>query len=317
MQNKKKRRMRHLLIFGVFFFHSLNTQAQTLNIKDTIQRRMQSREYWFPDSLLKNPEFQRRIIPKLEKVSKNILTYPHEMRDNYYWALVDLYKLHPDSKSQGKIVELLLLGCLDRSEWLRLHNMHDLVRLAHPEDFNARRLEMLKVLILHPTLHTTPLFPLVGKLDWPDGERIMRNFFQNGVELLPDDEYRPGGFRASPKWRSAMALAKKGNEEAMGYLIQKAKAEENRDVLYDIFQDFAYIRSRASIDFLIEQVFSDFEVPSFGDTLNQSDFSAAIASLRQIVKGLDRIVSASAHNKEIIRSWINQNRTTYEILPEQ
>lgn len=305
----------YLSFLLLLLWTSLN--AQSKNIKSIIETRMENRDYWFPDSLLQNPEFQRRIIPELEDVSKNILQYPHEKRDRFYWALVDLYRQNPDLKSKGKIIELLLLGCLDRSEWLRLNNMHDIVGLAHAEDFNTRRLEMLKALILHPTLHTTPLFPLVGKLDWPDGDRMMRNFFQNGAELLPEDEDRPGGYRASPKWRAAMALAKKGDKPAMAYLLQKAKPEKDRDALYLIFQDFAYIRTHESVDFLVDYLFSDGGQPPCGvDCLSETDFSSASMELTNLVKGFREFTQGTGDEKAI-RSWMQERRTTYEILPEK
>ncbi|MBK8042001.1 MAG: hypothetical protein IPK21_04675 [Haliscomenobacter sp.] len=179
--------------------------AQPVDIKELINTRIAARNFNFPDSILSNREFQQRIIPELEKANKDILANPHDICDSYYWALTDLYRQNPEPEIRGKLAELMLYGCLDQSEWLRLNNMHFLVRLARPADFNAQRLEMLKALILHPTLHTTPLFPLVGKLDWPEGERLMRRFFEQGPELLPDDADRPGGYRASPNggllWR--------------------------------------------------------------------------------------------------------------------
>jgi hypothetical protein len=309
--------MKLILVFFLFFFFAEGIVAQEKNIKEIISTRMKSRDYWFPDSLLSNPEFQRRVIPKLEIVSKNILTYPHDKRDKYYSALVDLYYYDSKPKSHQKIVELLMLGALDKSEWLRLHNMHDLVRLAHKEDFNAMRLNMLKALILHPTLHTTLLFPLVGKLDWSDGDEIMRNFFSQGPEMLPEDENRPGGYLASPKWRAAIALAKKGDHQAMNYLIIKAKKEENRDVLYDIFSDFAFIRTRESTDFLIDFLFSDYGKQQVGHALHHTDFSASSMELAKLIKGFDEILSAGAYDEKIIRSWMQERKRTYEMLPEK
>lgn len=295
-----------------------SAMAQPGDIKEFITTRMAARNYHFPDSMLQNQEFQQRIIPELEKVNEDILDYPHDIRDSYYWALTDLYRHNPETKIRGKRAELMLYGCLDQSQWLRLHNMHDLVRLARPADFNAQRLEMLKALILHPTVHTTPLFPLVGKLDWPEGERLMRRFFEQGPELLPDDADRPGGYRASPKWRAAMALAKKGDQAALDYLIQKTRQEEDRDVLYSmLFYDFAFIRTRGSIDFLIEYVYSDLREPVYEDHLSRSDFNFVISLLRPIIKDLDSVISASGRKKDIIRAWFDKNRTTYEILPEK
>lgn len=291
--------------------------AQPVDIKELINTRIAARNFNFPDSILSNREFQQRIIPELEKANKDILANPHDICDSYYWALTDLYRQNPEPEIRGKLAELMLYGCLDQSEWLRLNNMHFLVRLARPADFNAQRLEMLKALILHPTLHTTPLFPLVGKLDWPEGERLMRRFFEQGPELLPDDADRPGGYRASPKWRAAMALAQKGDQAALDYLIQKTRQEEDRDVLYSmLFYDFAFIRTRGSIDFLIEYVYSDLREPVCEDHLSRDDFNFVISLLRPIIKDLHGVISASGRKKDIIRAWFDQNRTRYEILPE-
>ncbi len=290
--------------------------AQPGDIKEVIPSRTEARQYRFPDSLLSNQEFQRRIIPQLERANKDILSYPHPIRDQYYRDLVDLYRWDPETKIRGKLAELLLYGCLDQSEWLRLNNMHLLVRLARPSDFNAQRLEMLKVLILHPTLHTT-LFLLVGKLDWPEGERLMRRFFEQGPELLPEDADRAGGYRASPKWGAAMALAKKGDQAALDYLIQKARQEEDRGVLYELFDDFAFIRTRGSLDFLIEYVYSDLAKPSYEGEMVEDDYGTALFTLAPIIKDLRKIMVARRYQKAAIRSWFDQNRTTYEILPEK
>ncbi len=93
-----------------------SAMAQPGDIKEFITTRMAARNYHFPDSMLQNQEFQKRIIPELEKVNEDILDYPHDIRDSYSWALTDLYRQNPEPEIRGKLAELMLYGCLDQSE---------------------------------------------------------------------------------------------------------------------------------------------------------------------------------------------------------
>jgi hypothetical protein len=208
------------------------------------------------------------------------------------------------------MVNLILSACNDSSASLRAFNMRDIAWMARPEDFGAEQLKTLKALLLDTVYHRTPLFPIVGRLDWPEGDRIMEQFFREGPELLELDKHRPGGFIASPKWKAAMALAKKGNTEATAYLLEKAKSQEDLGVINDIVQQFSIVKTRPLIDFIIDYLVSDrFADPK--DYERQSYSFVAYILLDTIIEIDDRWSEFSE-----LRQWLRENRATYQILPD-
>ncbi|MBK7477901.1 MAG: hypothetical protein IPI11_18545 [Haliscomenobacter sp.] len=209
------------------------------------------------------------------------------------------------------MTELILRACDDQSEWLRAMNMKYLVMIARPEDFGKEQLGLLKILLLDTIHHRTPLFPIVGRLDWPEGDRIMEQFFREGPELLELDKDIPGGFIASPKWKAAIALARKGNMQAMTYLLQKAGEQTDLQVISLITQQFALVKNRPTIDFIIDFLLSDaFANPEDYD--KQEYFSVALIMLAQIID----MHNCPNFGSVAVRQWLRENRATYQILPD-
>lgn len=209
-------------------------------------------------------------------------------------------------------ISALLDGCNDQSEWLRAQNMHYLAARAKAADFGQEQLRQLYKLLQDTFYHRTPLFPIVGRLNWPEGEQLMEKYFQEGAELLPIDAHRPSGFIASPKWKAAIALARKGHQEATQYLITKAKEQSNQRVIKEIFLQFQLVKTRPVIDYIIEFLFSDGKYSLGPGHLEESDFDMAYAALYDIIEGLWEFHG----HVESTREWIKNNRNSYRIINE-
>lgn len=192
--------------------------------------------------------------------------------------------------------------------------MRHLAAYVKPEDFNKGYLDELYELLVDTTYHRTPLFPIVGRLEWKKGELLMERFFQEGPEILPLDEDRPGGFIASPKWKAAIALARKGHEKATQYLISKSRQQvDHKDpmVLMEVFNQLTMIRTRPILDFLIEFLYSDRKYVGLGH-MEESDFTTAYLALHGLIEGLWETYGIINDT----RAWMDKNRTSYKIIKE-
>jgi hypothetical protein len=221
-----------------------------------------------------------------------------------------------DESSRKEITNWLLVSCNDPSEWLRLHNMHFLAKSALPEDFSPRQLKDLKTILLDTLYHRTPLYPIVGRLNWAEGTLLMREIFKTGLEISKfDDKSRPGAYLASPKWRAAIALAKLGDDEASKYLIEKAKKEQDRNLLSRICEDFAFIKIPKTIDFIIEMAFSDYKKDNGANHLEYTDFDKASWFLIELLQDYSDIYFSLS--KEQAREWLRRNRSSYRLISNQ
>ncbi|MBK8044950.1 MAG: hypothetical protein IPK21_21245 [Haliscomenobacter sp.] len=300
-----------LLITGVMLGFS-PLYGQQDSIIQRIEKAMRTPGVDFPAELVKGKAFQVQGIQHLEEMSKTIPFENHFVRSRYSSKLFEIYNgIPPGTDASKRMVNLILSACNDQSEWLRAMNMKYLVMIARPEDFGKEQLGLLKILLLDTIHHRTPLFPIVGRLDWPEGDRIMEQFFREGPELLELDKDIPGGFIASPKWKAAIALARKGNMQAMTYLLQKAGEQTDLQVISLITQQFALVKNRPTIDFIIDFLLSDaFANPEDYD--KQEYFSVALIMLAQIID----MHNCPNFGSVAVRQWLRENRATYQILPD-
>lgn len=299
-----------LTIFFICVVHIMNLIAQNDTLPILLDRKVANRDFDFSPALLGNADFQKQVTTRMVKISENVFQWPHAVRSNYYDVLSNIYEVSKNEKDRKQLIGALIHSCNDQSEWLRAQNMRFLAARIKPEDISKNDLNELYQLLIDTVYHRTPLFPIVGRLDWKEGELLMKRLFLEGPEILPIDMSRPDGFIASPKWKAAIALAIKGDEQATQYLIAKTKQQTDPRVLKLVFTQLTFVRTRPILDTLIEFLYSDRKYNYGAGHMEDSDFSMAYAALYELIEG----IWETNGDTEATRVWIDKNRTSYKIL---
>lgn len=298
------------LIFVICAVQIINLVAQKDTLATFLDRKVSNRDFSFSPVLLADMDFQILVIEKMVKISENVFQLPHLARSDYYDALFNVYEVSKNHKDRKKLLGALIHSCYDQSEWLRAQNMRYLAARINPEDVTKNDLNELYYLLTDTVYHRTPLFPIVGRLDWKEGEFLMKRLFEEGTEILPLDMNRPDGFIASPKWKAAIALAIKEDDQATKYLISKTKEQNNPQVLKEVFYQLTQVKTRPIIDFIMEFLYSDRKYDFGPGHLEESDFSIAYWTLYELVEGIWQ----THGNKEATRAWIDENKNNYVII---
>lgn len=302
--------VKYILLFNIIL--SVNLIAQNDSLVLLLDRKISNRDFNFSPELLKKVELEEQVLKKIIKFGENIFQLPHPVRSDYYETLTSMYEIIQDEKSRKQILGNLLYSCNDQSEWLRAQNMRYLSARAKSADFNKEHLKILHEMLTDSVYHRTPLFPIIGRLDWKEGYLLMEKLFKEGPEILSLDAHRPDGFIASPKWKAAIALSIKGNEEATQYLVSKTREQTNPRVLREAFIQLKLVKTKPILDFLIEFLFSDRKYSLGAGHLEESDFSMAYSTLYDLIEGI-----WETHGDIMAtRLWAKQNYATYKIIEE-
>lgn len=187
----------------------------------------------------------------------------------------------------------------------------------HVNDFDSKNLLLLKSLFENEKINHSFLYQLALDLPLPEQHQMIKDKFQSLLKYKDVKNIDKNVFD------SAKALASRGDERAIGFLLELAdyyytKAEKKDiggwiRVTSFLLDNLADVPQRPITDFFIERyIFSDYAVNG-GDWM-YSDCDAALNRLQWVIAELSTAmidIYASDDWIAAARQWFAENRDTY------
>ena len=221
-----------------------------------------------------------------------------------------------DPNVRQQAVTILTDGCLDKEASLR-KNIANQLENFKKEDFNADSKQKLSALLNRETTYFTHTIKLIGFLEMNDQNQTLKNLLNN--EQIKD---------RTLQWDIRLTLARLGDEEQIKYCVDFIRGTGLNDkVIYNLFPDLAYMRSKEAADYMIEVLNSDSKncfSPNPDNPVKITCAYRVMEFLAPIIKDFpletDKYGELDIDNYQealqVCRRWFQQN-TDYEIDKER
>ena len=153
-----------------------------------------------------------------------------EKRYRFYYIILTVRNACSDPVHRIPLTKHLLHACGDPSRWIANHFMEMIDLAAELEDFDEKNIALFRQLFENSNVDVSRLFRIALDLPLPKQHQLIRQQFQELIQRKSLDieqiDWR--------LFRSAKALASRGDEEAVNYLLtfanhQLASAEKGKN----------------------------------------------------------------------------------------
>jgi hypothetical protein len=238
----------HLLLLSIMVLLNVPIWAQTKPLKDLVKETMDLRrkgQYWngispFKDYIVSNP---KGMIDNFKPYTTDTL---ESIRSLAHDAIGATGQKAKDLKIRQAAAAILVDACLDKETSIR-KNVSKKLSHFQKADFTAASKQKLANLLKMDKIYFQNTVKLIAYLDMTNQTQVMKALLDTGNISNPTIE-----------WDIRLSLARLGDKDAITWCLDKTRnAGLNDKVIYNLFPDLAYTRTREAVNYMIEVLNND------------------------------------------------------------
>jgi len=237
-----------LLVIAMLFSFSVINAQQTNNLSSLVKETMELRrngEYWKGLSPFRNfiKDSAAAMIREFEPYINDSM---ENVRSLAYNAIAISGQRSTNNMTRQTAVKILVSGCIDKEAALR-KNIAGQLENFHKEDFtNLTKQRLAELLQLEQTYYRHTV-KLIGFLDMKEQIPVLSEMIDSGKVT-----------NRTLIWDFHLTLARLGVQVEIDYCISFVKSTGVNDkVIYNLFPDLVYIRSKEAVDYMVEVLLSN------------------------------------------------------------
>jgi hypothetical protein len=211
-----------------------------------------------------------------------------------------------------KAVNILLAGCKDKDQGI-VFMVLNYLKYFKQSDFNAEARIKLAQLAREGSSYFIQVIRLTGSVG-------INDLVYDYKEML-----QLGKYDKKTLWNLRLALARMGDVESETYCMNRVrKVPLNNDVVYDLFPDLTYLRTKASFDYLLDIIQNNEKNCASSNPDSEAPIICAYEVMRIVAPYINDFpvkidktgdFIEKDYNKLLItvRQWIDNNKTTYTL----
>lgn len=230
------------------------------------------------------------------------------------YEIVYLMGLQKDKEPEvTKAVNLLLAGCADKDPGV-VYTLLNYLKYFKPSDFNVEARIKLAQMARDGSVYFTQVLRLTGSIGLSD-------LAYDYKEMLQQQKYND----KKTTWNIRLVLARMGDKESEAFCMNKMKkAPLNNEVVYDLFPDLTYMRTKEAFDYLLDIIKSDEKSCSSSNPDSEASIICAFIIIRLVAPYINEFpvkidktgdFIEKDYNKLLltVRQWIDNNKPTYTL----
>lgn len=244
MLKAKKYLIVSVLLLNVYSLKAQQPKQLTQLVKETMELRRKG-EYWKGLSPFRNfiRDSSAAMIREFEPYKNDSL---ENVRSLAYNAIAVSGQKSTDSLFRQIAVNILVGGCTDKEAALRKNIAGQLENFRKP-DFTKPAKQRLAGLLSMKQTYYRHTVKLIGFLNMKEQITVLSQMIDSGKVT-----------NRTLKWDFHLTLARLGVENEINYCVSFVKSTGVNDkVIYNLFPDLAYIRSKEAVDYMIEILMSN------------------------------------------------------------
>jgi len=305
-----------LIVCGFLFFpNNALLFCQELSLVDKVNETMELRRqknYWKGLS-----PFRAYIKDSAQAMINAFQPYVTDSLENVRSLAYNAIAVSGQKSSEASIrqqaVSILTAGCTDKEASLR-KNIAGQLENFFKEDFTLESKQKLSALLSKEAAFFTHTVKLIGFLDMKEQTNTLKS-------LLSSEQVK----NRTLQWDIRLSLARLEDEDAVKYCVDFIRNTGLNDkVIYNLFPDLAYMRSKEATDYMIEVLNSDSKncfSPNPDNPVKITCAYRVMEYLAPIIKNFpletdddgELDIDNYQEGLQVCRRWFQQN-TDYELL---
>ncbi len=213
-------------------------------VKETMDLRRKG-EYWKGLSPFRNyiKDSSALMIREFEPYTKDSL---ENIRSFAYNAIAVSGQKSTDSLTRQVAVNILVGGCTDKEAALRKNIAEQLENFLKP-DFTVPAKQRIAGLLSMKADYYRNTVKLIGFLDMREQIPVLKQMLDSGTVK-----------NRTLRWDVHLTLARLGVQDEINYCVSFVRSVGVNDrVIYNLFPDLVYMRTKEAVDYMVEVLMSD------------------------------------------------------------
>ncbi len=223
---------------------SQNVKPLNTLVKETMELRRQGK-YWSGLSPFRNyiKDSAQAMIIEFKRYTADSL---ENIRSLAFDAIAVSGQKAKDLQIRQLAVDILVNGCTDKEAAMRKNIASQLEHFLKPDFTDSSKLKLVSLLKLESSYFQNTV-KLIGYLEMDTQAPILKNMLDSGIIK-----------NRTLQWDIHLCLARMGDKTEINYCVDMVrKTGLNDKVIYNLFPDLAYTRSKEAVDYMIEVLNSD------------------------------------------------------------
>ncbi|MEN8122996.1 MAG: hypothetical protein ABFS35_21835 [Bacteroidota bacterium] len=244
MLKVKKYLIVSIFLLSVFSVPAQQTKSLSQLVKETMELRRQG-NYWKGLSPFRHfiKDSSTAMIREFEPYTNDSL---ENIRSFAYNAIAISGYKSTNSITRRNAVYILVTGCTDNEAALRKNIAGQLDNFQKKDFTSAAKQKLAKLLNMEETYYRHTV-KLIGFLNMKDQIPVLNQMIDSGKVS-----------NRTLIWDFHLTLARLGVQNEIDYCVSLVKSKIiNDNVIYNLFPDLVYIRSKEAVDYMVEVLLSD------------------------------------------------------------